>query len=481
MIRIFNLRPIVFLLGIAALSMIIPLSYALVVEDWIMFRAFGLPLAVVMLPALPAVIITRKRPVRFGHADGFLLVFLTWALCCLLGAFPYYLAGQGISFCDAVFESACGFATTGATTISSIEALPRSLLLWRSLTHWFGGMGIVVLTVALLPLLGVGAFQLVKAEVPGPEKEKVTPKITHTAKILWLAYCGLTVLLFLLYKIGGMDWFDALCHALPMIATGGISTKNTGIAFFNSTFIDGVSVVFMLLASLNFNLYYRLFRGKFRDAFTNTECRVYLAIFAAAILLITAVLIPHYGSIGRALHYGSYQAASILSTSGSVIADYETWPGLAQGILFILMFIGGCSGSTAGGIKVIRYVVLWKQVGHEFKHRIYPRGIFSVRLTQKVGRKDVGSGVAGFIAIYMLTVVITALVTAAAGTDVFSSFSAALAITGNIGIGFGAVGPAFHYVSFPSSIKYFNSFIMVAGRLELWTVLILFIPGYWRK
>ncbi|MDR2054178.1 MAG: TrkH family potassium uptake protein [Treponema sp.] len=481
MMRIPLLRPIVFLLGIAALGMIFPLFYALALGDRIMFRAFALPLGAVLLAALPTVIVTRKRPLRFGYRDGFLLVFLTWALCCLLGAVPYYLAAQGIGFCDAVFESACGFATTGATTIGDIEALPRPLLLWRSLTHWFGGMGIVVLTVALLPLFGVGAFQLVKMEIPGPEKEKVTSKITHTAKILWLFYCGLTLALFLFYKTGGMGWFDALCHALPMVATGGISTKNAGIASFNSAFIDGVSVVFMLLAGLNFNLYYRLSRLKFREVFTNSEGRVYLLIFVTASLLVTAALVPHYGSVGLALRYGSYQTVSILSTCGSVIADYETWPVFAQTVLFVLMFVGGCSGSTAGGIKVIRHVVLFKQVGNEVMRIVYPQGIFGVRLNRKVGRKDVVYGVAGFVCIYLLTVFITALATAASGTDVFSSVCAALAVTGNIGIGFGAVGPALNYGAFPAALKYFYSFIMIAGRLELWTVLILFVPEFWKK
>jgi trk system potassium uptake protein TrkH len=480
MIRTSLLRPIIFILGIAALGMVFPLFYALALGDS-MFRAFALPLGAVLLAVLPAAVITRKRPLRFSYRDGFLLVFLTWAFCCLLGAVPYYLAGQGIAFCDALFESACGFATTGATTIGDIEALPRPLLLWRSLTHWFGGMGIVVLTVALLPLFGVGAFQLVKMEVPGPEKEKVTPKITHTAKILWLFYCGLTVVLFLFYKIGGMGWFDALCHALPMVATGGISTRNAGIASFNSAFIDGVSVVFMLLAGLNFNIYYRLSRFKFREALTNSESRVYLSIFVIALLLVTAALVPHYGSVGTALRYGSYQTASILSTCGSVIADYETWPFFARTVLFVLMFVGGCSGSTAGGIKVIRHVVLWKQVGNEFMRIVYPQGIFSVRLNKKVGRKDVVYGVAGFICVYLLTLFITALVTAASGTDVFSSVCAALAVTGNIGISFGAVGPAFNYGAFPAALKYFYSFIMIAGRLELWTVLILFVPGFWKR
>ncbi|MDR1412192.1 MAG: TrkH family potassium uptake protein [Spirochaetaceae bacterium] len=481
MIRVLHLRPVIFVLGIAALAMIFPLIYALALDDRIVARAFYLPLGAVLLVVLPAAFVTRKRPVRFSYNDGFLLVFLAWVFCCLLGAFPYYLSGRGISFCDAVFESSCGFATTGATAIGNIEALPRPLLLWRSLTHWFGGMGIVLLTVALLPLFGVGAFQLVKAEVPGPDKERVTPKITHTAKILWFFYLGLTAALFLFYRIGGMDWFDALCHALPMIATGGISTKNAGLSFYNSAFIDGVSAAFMLLSGLNFNLYYRLSRLKFREVCANSEGRAYFSIFIIAAVLITVALVPHYGSVGRALRYGSFQAASVLSTSGSVIADYEAWPVLAQAVLFALMFVGGCSGSTAGGIKVIRHVVLWKQVGNEFMRIAYPQGIFSVRLNRKVGRKDVVYGVAGFVCIYAFTVFITALVSAALGVDVFSSFCTALAVTGNIGIGFGASGPASNYGAFPAALKYFYSFIMLAGRLELWTVLILFVPEFWRK
>ncbi|MDR1353263.1 MAG: TrkH family potassium uptake protein [Treponema sp.] len=481
MIRLPHLRPVIFLLGVTALAMIFPLVYALALGDLITARAFCLPLGAALLAALPAAFITRKRPVRFGYKDGFLLVFLAWVLCCLLGAFPYYLSGRGISFCDAVFESSCGFTTTGATAIGDIEALPRPLLLWRSLTHWFGGIGIVVLTVAFLPLFGVGAFQLVKAELTGPEKERVTPKITHTAKILWFFYLGLTAALFLFYIIGGMGWFDALCHALPVIATGGISTKNAGISFYNSAFIDGVSTVFMLLAALNFNLYYRLSRLKFREVYKNSEGRAYFLIFIIAAVLISAALVPHYGSAGRALRYGSYQAASVLSTSGSVIADYEAWPVLAQAVLFALMFVGGCSGSTAGGIKVIRHVVLWKQLGNEFMGILYPQGIFGVRLNRKVGRKDVVYGAAGFVCIYVVTVFITALVSAALGVDAFSSFCTALAMTGNIGIGFGAAGPASGYGAFPAALKYFYSFIMIAGRLELWTVLILFVPEFWRK
>jgi trk system potassium uptake protein TrkH len=472
-------RLVVLLLGVAALTMLIPLTMAVILRDAVMVRAFALPLGAVMLFALPTAIITRKQPVRFGAADGYLLVSLTWVLCCLLGAVPYLLSGCGFTFTNAVFESASGFATTGATAIADIEALPRPLLLWRSLTYWAGGMGIVLLTVALLPLLGIGGFQLIKAEAAGPEKEKVTPKITATAKFLWLAYCGLTAVLIPLYRAGGMNWFDACCHAFSVMASGGHSTKNSGIASYNSAFIDGVSTVFMLLAALNFNLYYRLIKGKFRDILTNSEGRAYLLIFVIATVILSLSLAPVYGT--SALRYASYQAASFLSTTGSPAADYEQWPALAQAVIFLLMFVGGCSGSTAGGIKVIRHVVLFKQAAKEMRRFIYPRGIFSVQLNQKVGRKDVVYGVAAFTGIYMLVILVTTLVSAASGMDILSSFSAALAMTGNIGVGFGAVGPGHSFAAFPNYLKWFYSFVMIAGRLELWTVIVLFNPEYWRR
>jgi trk system potassium uptake protein TrkH len=348
------------------------------------------------------------------------------------------------------------------------------------MSHWAGGMGIILLTVALMPLLGVGGFQLIKAEVPGPEKDRLTPRITAAAKILWGAYCVFTAILTLLYRAGGMEWYDAFCHSFTVMATGGVSTKNSGFAFYNSPFIDWVTVIFMLLGALNFNMYYRIVRGKFRDLLQNTESRVYFFIFLTASLIISISLIPHYGSFSTALRFGSFQAASILTTTGNARADYTAWPGLAQSVLFCLMFIGGCSGSTAGGIKVIRHTVLFKQAGNELRRILYPQGVFSIQLNRKVGRKDVVYGVAGFIFFYFLIVAITTLITAAAGYDIFSSFSAALSIIGNIGTGFGAVGPYCNFSAFPDYLKLYYSLVMITGRLELWTVLVLFTPKYWK-
>jgi trk system potassium uptake protein TrkH len=473
------LRVLAALLGFIPLIMIPPLIMAAALGEEEMIRAFAFPMLGIIAAALPCFCSLRKKKLNLNARDGFMLVFVTWALASLIGAIPFWRAG--LSFSDALFESACTFATTGGTTVSDLEALPRALHLWRSLAHWFGGIGIVLIAVAFMPLLGVGGFQLIKAEVPGPEKEKITPKVAVTAKLLCTAYGILTLTLFGLYLAGGMGLFDALCHSLTTMASGGASTRNAGLAAFDSPFIDGVSTVFMLLAGLNFNLYYRLLQGKFREIWNNTEARAYFAIFIIAAAVITLSLIPVYGSAARALRYAAYQTASILSTTGAAITAYEAWPGIAQMVLFGLMFVGGCSGSTAGGVKVIRHVVLWKQMGNELRRVIYPRGVFSVQLNKRVGRKDVVYGVAGFFLLYIVVIAAVTLITAAAGVDVFSSLSAALSITGNVGAGFGAVGPAGNYGGFPDHIKWLFSFVMIAGRLELWTVCILFNPAYWRK
>ncbi|MDR2618121.1 MAG: TrkH family potassium uptake protein [Treponema sp.] len=478
--RLALIRLLAIILGLIALLMIPSFVLALALQETAMSRAFLVPFAIALVLVLPAAFFIRRAPFALNPRDGFLLVFLTWVFSSLLGSLPYFF-GAGLSFTDAVFESACGFATTGSTTIADIEALPHSLVLWRSVSYWAGGMGIILLTVALMPLLGVGGFQLVKAETPGPEKEKLTPRVTAAAKILWGAYCIFTTLLIILYRAGGMNWLDSVCHGLAVIASGGVSTRNAGFAYFDSPFIDGVTTVFMLLAALNFNVYYRIAKGKFRDIAANTESRAYFIIFFAAALIITLSLVPEYGSFGKAWRYGAFQAASIISTTGTVRTDYTAWPALAQGVLFCLMFTGGCSNSTAGGIKIIRHAVLWKQAGNEIRRILYPQGVFSIHLNKKLGRKDVVYGVAGFVFLYLATVGVAALVTSVAGYDIFSSFSAALSVTGNIGAGFGAIGPGRNFSDFPAWLKWFYSLVMIAGRLELWTVFVLFTPEYWRK
>jgi trk system potassium uptake protein len=478
--RLATARFLAIIIGGMTSLMIPSLVAALVLKEYVIVRAFLIPISIGLLVALPSAFFIRKAPLGLRPRDGFFLVFLVWIFSSLLGSLPYFFSQLNMDFCDSIFESACGFATTGATTLSNVEVMPRPLLLWRSMSHWAGGMGIIVLTVALMPLMGVGGFQLVKAEAPGPDKDKLTPRINNAAKVLWLFYCSFTAVLAVLYKLGGMDWFDAVCHSFAIMATGGVSTKNAGFAFYNSAFIDWVTVIFMILAALNFNLYYRIVHKKFSDFAHNTETKVFFLIFIVAALAVSLSLVPQYGSFADALRFGSFQTAAFLTTTGNARVDYTVWPSLAQAVLLCLMFIGGCSGSTAGGIKVIRHTVLFKQALNELRRIIYPQGVFSIQLNQKVGRKDVVYGVAGFVFLYFLVVGITSLVTAAAGFDISSSFSAALSMTGNIGIGFGAAGPFKNYSMFPDYLKLFYSLVMIAGRLELWTVLVLFTPDYWK-
>jgi trk system potassium uptake protein TrkH len=476
-------RVLILLLGITALTMIPSLIMALGEGEETVIRAFLFPMVPALLLALIAFTTFRGVKISFNAADGFLLVFLAWVLICLMGTLPLYGSGYVGRFSDAIFESVSGFTTTGATVIADVEALPRSLLFWRGMTHWLGGMGIVGLTVALFPLLG-GGFQLVRAETPGPEKGRITPTMTATVKTLWLLYAALTAAQALLLRLAGMDWFDALVHAFSTMGTGGFSTRNQGLAHYQSPWIGWICIVFMFLAGLNFSLYYRLLQGKYRDILNNSEAKAYAFITLCSTALIAFSLFTGAETEKRApepvLRQAFFHSASILSSTGFSIADHRFWPPLAQAALFLLMFIGGCSGSTAGGVKVIRHVVLWKQAGNEMKRLIYPKGVFNIRLNNRIGRKDVVYGVAGFVALYMLLVLAAALLVSSAGTDLFSSLNAGLLTLGNIGSGLGKFGPGSVFYDLPAYVKWGLSFIMIVGRLELWVVFVLF-PHYWRR
>ncbi|WP_304226034.1 TrkH family potassium uptake protein [Gracilinema caldarium] len=469
------------LLGLIALSMIPSLFLAIADHHEQSIRAFLYPILVCTSSALLALMLGRSSQVFLNAGDGFLLVSLAWFLTSILGSIPFIVTGVVSNPVDALFESVSGFTTTGATIFADVETLPRAILFWRAMTHWLGGMGIVVLTVALIPLLGVGGFQLLKAEAPGPEKDKITPKITATAKILWFIYIGLTALEVVLLIIGGMNWFDAVTHAFATMATGGFGTKNASIAYYNSAWIDWVITIFMILAGMNFSLYYRALQGKFQDIIKNTELKVYLAIIIIASLLIALTLLPKYNTMAEALRFSSFQVASILTTTGFATADFDLWPSFAKAVLLILMFIGGCSGSTGGGIKVVRHVVLFKQAGNEIRRLLHPRGVFSIQLNGRVGRKDVVYGVAGFVFLYLALVFTVTMVVTISGADLISALSTALVTVGNIGPGFGIVGPSQNYTNYPDYVKLVCSFAMIAGRLELWTVFILFTPEFWRR
>jgi trk system potassium uptake protein TrkH len=344
-------------------------------------------------------------------------------------------------------------------------------------------MGIVVLTVALFPLLGIGGFQLLKAESPGPSVDKITPRITETAKILWFIYLLLSVLEVLLLYLGGMNLFESITHMFGTMATGGFSPKNASIGHYSSAYIHVVITVFMYLAGVNFILYFRLVRGGVRHFYRNTEFKAYTGIFLIAMTVMALDLYGQevYESFGEALRFAGFQTASILTTTGYVTADFAVWPAAAQILIFVLMFIGGSAGSTGGGMKVVRVVTVLKQGFNELKYLIYPRGVFRIHLNGNVIKKDTVYVITGFVALYFLLLLIITVVVASAGNTILTSFSTALVTLGNIGPGFGAVGPTENYAAFPNYVKIVLSIAMMFGRLEIYTVMVLFSPTFWRR
>jgi trk system potassium uptake protein TrkH len=476
-------RIISYLLLILCGFLLTAVGVAAVYREYAEFRAFLLPVVGTLLLAGGVLFATRSaQRSQPSFKDGFLFVSGGWAMAGLLGALPFYLSGAIPSFCDAYFETISGFTTTGASILTEIESLPHSILYWRSLTHWLGGMGIVVLTVAILPLLGIGGLQFVKAEAPGPTVDKITPRIAETAKYLWYIYLGMTVAETVLLQFGGMNFLDALTHAFGTVATGGFSTRNASVAAYNSAYIDWVITFFMVAAGMNFVLHFRLLTGHGRALFKNTELKVYLAIFTVATLLVAHDLhLTIYKSVADAFRYAAFQVASILTTTGFATADYEKWPNLAQGILFLLMFIGGCSGSTGGGIKVIRIVTLFKQAFNEMRYLLHPKAVFPLRLSGQVMGKNVVYAISGFFFLYITILMVVTFLVSLAEIDLVSSLTAALATVGNIGPGVGMVGPTRNYAPFPDAVKWVLSFAMLAGRLELYTVLVIFTPTFWRS
>ncbi len=477
------LRVVAVLLLIVSVFLLLPVLVAMLYHEDSIIWSFLAPMVLVWLVCVPILLLTgRAQGATISNKGGYLLVSSGWILAAAFSALPFFLSGAIPHYTDAFFETMSGYTTTGASILTNIEALPKAMLFWRSLTHWLGGMGIVVLTVAVFPLLGIGGLQLVKAEAPGPTVDKITPKITSTAKILWLIYVLMTVAEIILLMFGGMSLFDAATHTFGTVATGGFSPRNASVGSYHSGYIDVVITVFMMLAGMNFLLYYRAVIGDFRSVLRNSELRTYVGIFVVAALLIALNLDGHtYHSFGRSLRFASFQAASILTTTGFTTTNYATWPVFSQVVLFVLMFVGGSTGSTGGGIKVARIVILLKQGVNEMRYLLHPRGIFSMKLSGLNLRKDIVYTVTGFVFLYLFVLFITTLVVASGGNDILTSLTAALATLGNIGPGFGKVGPVSNYAYLPTYIKWFLSFSMVVGRLEIYTVLVIFTRTFWKR
>lgn len=474
-------RFVTVLLLVVSGFMLVPLVWVLVDGEQGTAMAFLLPVVILVPVALLVLKLVRVDYNEVTTRDGFLMVSLGWAGVSIFGALPFVLSGAIPSYADALFETMSGFTTTGASILTDIESVPRSLLFWRSLTHWLGGMGIIVLTVAIFPLLGIGGLQLIKAEAPGPRVDKLTPKVTETAKILWLTYVILSVLETILLMLGGMNLFDALTHTFGTMATGGFSPRNASVGAYDSAYIDAVITVFMVLAGINFVLYHRIVARRVHSIVQDGELRAYLSIFVVASVVSGVVLAERYGGFLQGLRYGSFQVASILTTTGYATADYTLWPYIAQIVLFALMFVGGSSGSTGGGIKVVRVVTMIKQGWNEMRYLVYPRGVFAIRLSGERLRKDIVYAISGFVMLYFTILVFSTVVIAAADNDILTSLSTALATLGNIGPGFAGVGPTQNYAFFPDWLKLYLTFVMMLGRLEIYTVLVLFTGRYWRQ
>lgn len=466
---------------VVGLSMSFPLGFALYYRD-ISISPLFISLLITSGVGLGMHLLFRSaRVTTVTHKMGMLIVTLAWLAAGLSGALPYWLGGFA-SGTDAVFESFSGFTTTGASIMTDIEALPRGLLMWRSLTHWLGGMGIILLSLAILPFLGVGGMQLYKAEVPGPVPDKLRPRIKDTAKTLWKVYLILSVAEAVLLYAGGMDVFNSLCHTFGTLATGGFSPKNTSIAYFDSAYIDGVITVFMLLAGVNFVLHFQLLTGRPLAYWTNPEFRFFAIIAAVFIGLCTFwVWGPNYDHIQTAFRYSSFQIASILTTTGYATADYEIWPPLIQCLLLVCMFIGGCAGSTAGGMKCMRIMILLKSGYREVFRVIHPRAVRPLKMGKRIIKEDVLHGVWGYFILYLVLFVLAWFIVSAMGLDVLTSFAAVLACVSNIGPGLGDVGPTDNYSFVPDEAKWILVLCMVMGRLEIYTVMALLIPEFWKK
>lgn len=468
---------------IVALFMILPILVALIEGTPQYIAAFALPAAMAVFVSAGILLASWNHRGDINPKSGFLLVSLGWVIVSAFGALPFVIGGAIPDYTDAFFETMSGFTTTGASILTNIEGVARPFLFWRSLTHWLGGMGIVVLAVALFPLLGIGGLQLMKAEAPGPDVDRITSRIAGTAKILWLIYLGMTVLETVLLMFGGMDLFDALTHTFGTLATGGFSPRNASVGYYTSPYLQNVITVFMVLAGTNFIMHYRLLTGRFKLLWRNSELKAYLGIFFVT-MLIMAWNLWHdgvYRTFPTAMRYAGFQTASILTTTGYATADFALWPGLSQALLLGVMFIGGSAGSTGGGPKVVRIVALLKQGFTEMKYLLHPRSIFTVKLNGARLRKSAVYTISGFIILYMFFLILTTIVVASGGYDLETSFSTALATLGNIGPGFGKVGPSQNYEFFSAPVKWYLSAIMMLGRLEIYTVLVLFSPQFWKK
>ncbi len=424
----------------------------------------------------------QKESPDLGKREGYLIVSLGWISMAMFGAIPFIVYGAIPNYTNAFFETMSGFTTTGATILQDIEALPPGLLFWRSLTQWLGGMGIIVLSLAILPLLGIGGMQLFAAEVPGVTKDKIHPRIKETAKRLWGIYVILTGAETLLLMAGGLSFFDAINHSFTTMATGGFSTKNASIAYYNSPFVQYIFIIFMFFAGTNFTLHYLALHRNFNFIKTNTEFKLYFGFIIVTAIFIMIIHAGHLDlQLEEAFRQSLFHVVSLTTTTGYVASDYENWAPFSRMIFFALLFIGGCAGSTGGGIKFVRHILLFKNSVLELKRLIHPRAVIPVRFNKKPVEAEIISNVQAFFIFYIMLFIISSIILSLFGLDFTTAAGAAATCIGNVGPGIGAVGPINNFAQLPDLVKWVLTLLMLLGRLELFTVLIIFSPYYWKS
>lgn len=479
-----NLLAVTRVLGLLVLAtgaaMLLPLLVSLGFREpeW---RWFGICILATCSIGGLVVWLCRGRS-ELRNRDGFLIVSLGWFFVGLAGAMPFWISGQIPSFTDAVFESISGFTTTGASILPDVEVLGRGPALWRCMIQWLGGMGIVVLSVAILPILGVGGMQLFQAEAPGPSPDRLTPRIKETARLLWGVYCVISFAEFFALMFCGLDWFDALCHTFTTMATGGFSPKAASIGHYQSAAVEYVVIFFMFLAGVNFSLHYSARRGRLRKYFQDSEFKVYVTVItlATAVVLYTNLRSAGVG-IEENIRTSLFQVVSITTTTGFATADYELWAPAAVFVLVMLMFVGGCAGSTGGGMKNVRLLLLTRQGLNELRKMIHPQAVFPIRFNHRAVPPEILTNILGFALLLLITTIIATFVMTLLGLDLLTAFGSVAATINNIGPGIGDVGPTDHFGWLPPVGKWVLVICMLLGRLELFTVLVLLTPDFWRR
>jgi trk system potassium uptake protein TrkH len=476
--------------GFMLLSTIISLIY----KDGVTLELLSAGLLILVLGGA-LMFFTKEHKKELNKRDGYIVVAFGWIVMALSGTLPYVITGAIPDFTNAFFETMSGYTTTGASILNDIEAIPKGVLFWRSMTHWIGGMGIIVLAIAILPLLGIGGMQLFAAEAPGPNADKLHPRITDTAKRLWLIYFGYTAAETILLQVAGMSFFDAINHSLCTLSTGGFSTKNASIAYWNAQpVIQYIIIVFMFLAGTNFVLSYFAFKGKIQKAIFDEEFKLYFKFIALFTLIAAFIIyfradfsissIDHpmvFGKAEASFRHALFQVIAIITTTGFVTADYTLWTPFLVVFFFGLMFLGGSAGSTSGGVKVVRHMIMIKNSFLEFKRALHPNAILPVRYNKKAVSGDIVFNILGFFVLYMLAFIVGALVFSMMQIDFESAVGLSASSLGNVGPALGNFGPVNNYAELPALGKWWASFLMLIGRLELFTVLILLTPFFWRN